>query len=211
MRCFRLAALIALCAIAAGTLRAQGGANYSVGVGAGVAVAEGALGDRFHNGYDVSAQLLTLAPGAPIGIRIDGMFDHFGGSQTLVDELPTATGGSASIFGLLLDAVLGTPKGAGIHPYALVGFGLYLRHVSVDRTAGDTATFDDPFLGFTNRPVSATATNESATETKIGTHFGAGVSLGLGRISVFVETRYHVIDTDVTHTHILPISAGVRF
>jgi hypothetical protein len=200
-------------AIAAGPLHAQqqGGASYSLGVGAGVAVAEGALGDRFHNGYDLSAQLLILAPGAPIGIRLDGTFDHFGGSQTLIDELPSATGGSASLFGLLLDAVLGTPKGKGFHPYGLVGFGLYLRDVSVDRTPGDTAIFNDPFLGFTNRAVPATATGERETEVKIGTHFGGGVSLGLGPISLFIETRYQIIDTDVTHTHILPISAGLRF
>jgi hypothetical protein len=215
MRVFRLAipAAAAAMAVAAPLLLAQkqGGASYSVGVGGGIAVAEGALGDRFHNGYALSAEVLTLAPGAPIGIRLDGMFNHFGGSQTLINELPSATGGSALVYGLMLDAVLGTPKGRGFHPYGLVGFGLYMRHVSVDRTPGDTATFNDPFLGFNNRVVSATATNATGTETVFGTHFGGGVSVGLGPVSIFVETRYHVIHTDVEHTHILPFTAGLRF
>ena len=139
------------------------------------------------------------------------MYDRFTASPGLINEFPTAKSGSAAIYGGLFDIIAGTPMGTGIHPYGLFGLGGYVRHVSVTRTPGVPATFNDPFAGFSNLAVPANATGVAATEVKFGTSYGGGIAIGTPAVSFFAEIRYHIIFTNVDHTDLLPITLGIRF
>lgn len=189
----------------------QASTNYSFGVAGGWALPKGVFGDGTRAGYALGAELLLLAPGAPVGLRFDGMFDHVAATPGLIDQLPTATNGSAWVGGLIVDAVVGTPKGTGFHPYALVGGGVYARHVSIDRASGTAVTFNEPFWGFTNYAVPASATSEGGMEERFGMNYGGGIAFGIPVVTFFAEIRYHIIYTSGEHTDLLPITVGIRF
>jgi hypothetical protein len=216
MRICRTATQVALAALAGmgvvDTAGAQKAAtSYSFGIGAGWALPKGVFGDGTRAGYEVSGQVLVLAPGAPIGLRFDGSFDHFRATPGLIDLLPTATSGSAAIGALTLDMVAGTPNGKGFHPYAMGGAGGYLRHVEVYRTAGTAVLWNEPFWGFSDGAVSTTATHETDTQLRFGVNYGVGFSVGIKAISLYAEARYHIIYTSDEHTNMLPITLGLRF
>ena len=209
----RMAALVslALASVATGARAQHISTTYGGGISGGWALSEGTFGSRVRNGYDLTGELLILAQGAPVGIRFDAMYTHFGALPTLINELPTATGGSAAVYGALFDIVVGPPMGSGIHPYTVLGGGLYDRSVSVTRTAGQAVVFDDPYWGFTNKSIASSATSVSGTEIKPGVSYGGGLALGFSAITFFAEIRYHIIFTNVSHTNLLPITLGLRF
>jgi len=186
--------------------------TYGGGISGGFALSVGSFGSRVHNGYDLTGELLILAQGAPVGIRLNAMYTHFGtASSALLNELPTATSGSASVLGALFDLVIGPPMGTGFHPYTLLGAGAYDRIISVTRTAGQPVTFNDPYWGFKSQTISSATTSLDKTELKLGVNYGAGIAVGLGPIALFAEIRYHIIYTNVSHTNLLPITLGLRF
>jgi hypothetical protein len=203
-------ASLALATAPAGVQAQQISTTYGGGVGGGWAFSEGQFGRRVRNGYDVTGELLILAQGAPVGIRVDAMYSHFGASPGLLNELPSATGGSAGVYGALFNLVVGPPMGHGFHPYTLLGLGAYGRRVSITRTTGLTATFNDPYWGFKNETIASAVSSITKTELKFGTNYGGGLAVGISAITIFAEIRYHIIYTNVAHTNLLPITLGLR-
>jgi hypothetical protein len=100
--------------------------------------------------------------------------------------------GDVKFIGGLGTVVLHIGAGA-LRPYLLGGAGYYNR--SGSQKATDAAgEFDELSL----------------KGSDVGYHFGAGLKLVLGGLSVFGEARYHRVDTDDAETNFVPIVVGVR-
>lgn len=157
-------AAIALAAIlfAAPALHAQ----ISFNLAAGVAVPMGDAADALDMGYNATVGLGIKPPLAPLGVRIEGMFNSFAykspidasqrvmaltanGTFTMMPTIYLIGGvgmynSKASVSGSPSSTDLGFNIGAGVN-IPLTGFGTYLEarfhHVPVDNASGTASSF----------------------------------------------------------------------
>jgi hypothetical protein len=183
--------LLAICCAAAiGFVAAsacgQSASGVHFGVAAGAGAPAGDTGDTFETGFNGSAFLNWTPAVSPVGLRVEGMYHNMGvESQTDPDT------GDAEIIAGLAGAVI-APKNGTVKQYAVGGGGVY--NVDVDRL-GLVAT-------------------RGYNETELGWNAGGGVAFPLGKTNVFVEARYHSINTDgrdVERIQLVPVTVGIVF
>lgn len=106
-------------------------AQLKFGVGAGASMPNG----DFSNGTDMGYHLLVTAgiqpPLAPVGFRVDGMFNQFNATAPATSKL--------NIMGLSANAVLSMPGAIVLAPYAIGGAGMYRTKSDI---AGDEGSTD---------------------------------------------------------------------
>jgi opacity protein-like surface antigen len=100
----------------------------------------------------------------------------------------TATTGDAEVLAATADVVVGF-RAILLKPYFLAGVGYYRLDFS-------DASFPSAFRGKQN---------------ETGWNAGAGVSISLRKIDLFVEARYHSVDTEADRFEFVPISVGLVF
>jgi hypothetical protein len=102
-----------------GTASAQ--KTYALGVAGGVAIPVGKLGDVVNSGYNATIALAIGEGESPIGVRLDGLYNHFNSQPDVL--APGATTKLRIVAGIL--NLIYTPAGATAKPYIVVGAGLY--------------------------------------------------------------------------------------
>ena len=156
-------------------------ASTSFGVAAGASVPVGSFGDAVGTGYHAMAMLNVSAPLAPVGFRIDGMFNEFnfkgGGSDK--DRVFAVTG----------NVLLNTGSAVVASPYLIGGGGWY--HNSL--------TFNDALVG-----------SGSSTDNQFGFNLGAGLRIPLTGFSAFVEARFHKM-LGGSNIQFIPTTFGINF
>jgi hypothetical protein len=110
-------------------------AQLKFGVGAGASIPSGDLSgdDGLSTGYHLMATAGIQPPLAPVGFRVDGMFNEFNFKSTLASDL------KFRIMGLSANAVLSMPGAVVLSPYAIGGVGMYNSKSTAD---GDEASTD---------------------------------------------------------------------
>lgn len=161
MRCRSLipSAIALLSAVLPAVAVAQ--ASTSFGVAAGASLPVGNFGDAVSTGYHAMAMLNISAPLAPVGFRIDGMFNEFnlkgGGSDK--DRVFAVTG----------NVLLNTGSAVVASPYLIGGGGWYHNSLNYNSVFG----------------------NGTSTDNQFGFNLGAGLRIPLTGFSAFIEARYH--------------------
>src|SRR5215216_2966921 len=69
-------ALLAAATLSATTSSAQSSKAVSIGISGGAAIPVGGLADDYTTGYNGTASLMLKSFGSPIGLRIDGSYNH---------------------------------------------------------------------------------------------------------------------------------------
>jgi hypothetical protein len=175
------AALMALAAFAPlATLGAQG--IVSLGLGGGMSIPQGGYGDIADAGWNALATLAVNVPLLPIGVRVDGMYNHF--------NVTTGTGaslsGSEHVSSFTVNPVLRFQVPfSPVTPYAIAGGGSY----SVGCSGG---------IG-------------CASQTHFGWNAGGGVRLGLLGVNAFAEARFHRVSVGGATVQYVPITVGLLF
>lgn len=184
MRRLFLAAVLVLAAAAvlATPVAAQGTGGFQFGLKGGLSLPNGTAKDAFDDGYHGGLILSYELPALPLGLRVDGDYHRFDAKEF------GGVSGRAEIFDGNANLVLGF-KIIAVKPYVLAGYGIYDLKITAE--AG----------GISN----------STSETKGGWNAGAGVALTFGKVSVFVEGRYHEISLDGGTFKFIPVSVGILF
>jgi hypothetical protein len=99
-------------------LPAQSYKPLTVGIAAGAAIPVGTLSDDWSSGYNVTGLLALRSLGSPVGLRFEGMYNHFGGKDDAGN--PPAV----KIWAGTANLVYHLP-GTGITPYLIGGAGFY--------------------------------------------------------------------------------------
>lgn len=180
--------LVAFAFVAAATVSTAQAQGVGFNVGGGVSLPLGDFGDQadlgFHGLVGVSFQPANL----PVGIRVDGMYHMWGGSEDVfgdADVNARAIAGTANAVYTFQTAETST-----FHPYLIGGLGLYNTALTGDDVPDE---FDD-------------STTDFGINAGAGFNFAAGESLNL-----FVEGRFHNVFTDGSDVKFIPITVGVRF
>jgi opacity protein-like surface antigen len=173
-----------------------------MGASAGLSVPTGDRGEFLKPGFDVGAHLAFRPAALPVGVRVEGQFNRFA-VHFDEDEMPGMRAeGNVQLIGGTASVVLGVPAASSpLRPYLMGGVGIYNRRGSVRVT----------FEGVTD--------SGSDSRTDSGVNGGAGIELGLGGLTAFLEARYHVaLDAPdeeefegIQNTRFIPISVGIRF
>jgi hypothetical protein len=106
-------------------------AQVSFGVAAGASAPVGDLGDGLDMGYHVMGSVSFSPPLAPVGLRVDGMFNQFAISSDIAD-------GHTRILAATANAVFATPGILG--PYLIGGIGMYNLTSKVGDVSSDGVT-----------------------------------------------------------------------
>lgn len=185
MKRFRIACCAALVAcLAAVNASAQTASGVHVGVAAGPGAPAGDSRDSFETGFNGSAFVNWIPPVSPVGLRVEGMY------QNMDIEPQFGEAGDAEILAGLAGAVI-APKTGTVKPYAVGGGGIY--NVDVDRPG-----------------IVSGGTNN----TEFGWNAGGGVAFPLGKTNIFVEARYHSINSEGENTErvkLVPVTVGITF
>jgi hypothetical protein len=174
---------VALLLLAPAT-RADGQGLVSLGVGGGLAMPFGALGDVANPGWRALGTMAIGVPLVPVGLRLDASYDRFGLQRTPLGAAGSETG-SQSVFAGTVNGTLRLSPLPLITPYAIAGLGPY--HVSC----------------------SGPATCESAT--RVGYNAGLGLRFGALLIHGFAEVRYHYVPTPGKSMQFVPVTVGLLF
>lgn len=106
---------LTLCVACAPALHAQGMTSF--GVAAGATIPTGDFGNQAQTGYHGMVTLDIHPPLAPVGLRLDGMFNDVQYKSSF------ATSGNTQIWAATANVVLNPSGFAG--PYAIGGLGVY--------------------------------------------------------------------------------------
>ena len=113
-------AAVAAAALVGSEASAQSMKPVSLGISAGAAIPAGNLADDYNTGFNGTLSLGFNSVGTPLGIRVDGMYNQFGGRDDVFgDDSP-----DFRIMGANANLVFSLP-GQGIQPYLIGGGGVY--------------------------------------------------------------------------------------
>ena len=190
-----LVAAAALLIALPATSLAQSGAGLRGGLAAGVNLPNEDFGDGAKTGM-VFQGWLGLGLGS-IGLRAEALYSRSDLDAPLIGDIggvsSPETSGNVDILGFTVNGVLTLPTPV-IRPYIIGGVGYYSR--SVDQDVRDD--FDELI-------------SLSRTDSDFGWNAGAGISVPLGMARLYLEGRYHSVDTDDTRTTFAPIVVGIAF
>ena len=162
---------------------AQGTGGFQFGLTGGITVPQGDTADVLDNGYHGGLVLNYELPALPLGIRLDGDYHHL--------DIKSSVGtGSDQIIDGTANVVVGI-RILVVKVYALGGAGVYN-------------------LKFSGESASA-GVSVSNSQTQFGWNAGVGAAFVVGKVSIFVEGRYHEISVNGGKFKFTPVSAGILF
>ena len=151
------------------------------GVTGGLSIPTGDRSDAQNKGVNGGLLLAFKAPMTPFGLRADASLHHFSGKDMNVGG--TTVNASTNLWMTTGNVTLSLPVPSPVKPYAIAGIGVYGAITTVNGVPGST--------------------NE--------TNFGINGGLGVQFSRLFVEGRWHRINTEGSATTVLPLSFGIIF
>ncbi len=182
----RILAVIALAASLSVLSTARAHAQLSVGLGGGATFPLGTISNTYETGYNILANLTLGEKTNPLNIRFDGMFNDLGAKSGF--SIP-----SQQMWTLNANAVfnIGADTGKTVIPYIIGGIGYYNTSYNV-AAVGETLT-----------------STGNIHQNSLGLNAGLGLHVGKGKISGFIEARYHYVFVGNHNFQFLPLTAGI--
>lgn len=185
----------------------------SFSIGGGPTVPGKHMGQRFNNGYNLTAGI-GIHPIRAFGVMAEFGFNDLGITRTALDAVGVP-GGSGRIYSVTLNPMVHLVPRGRFDVYLIGGGGYYRRTVEFTQPSSAIATGFDPYWGvFFPVEVPTTTVIASRTQNKAGINGGAGIAIRLGedsRSTIFAESRYHYLYTSPVRTGVLPITFGFRW
>ena len=164
-----------------------------VGVVGGTSSPAGGLSDLANSGWHAGAFIELNLPVVPVGFRLEGAWHQFH------DKPFAGTTGTtgARIAAITLNATYAVLPLPIVKPYVIGGVGEYSVRTTSPAPLPPSQGVRSDF--------------QTTTETKFGINVGAGVRVQVASFAVFVEARWHDINTSGSNAQMIPVSVGLRF
>jgi hypothetical protein len=159
--------------------------TYAFAIAGGAAVPVGQFGDVEASGYNGTVAVAIGSADVPVGVRFDGIYNHFSRKDVSTPPGGVATA-DARIAGGLVNLIFAFP-GTTAKAYFVAGVGYYNTKAQVSGAKADN---------------------------NIGYNGGVGITFGSRRFATFVETRYHGISRSAGKggvIHFVPVTIGLLF
>lgn len=197
MKSSRLALVVVaglMATVGTSAVHAQISSPIGVGLVGGTSSPAGRLSDLANSGWHAGAFIELNLPVVPVGFRLEGAWHQFHDKPFAGTSSTTG----ARIAAITLNATYAVLPLPIVKPYVIGGVGEY----SVRATS---LAPQPPSQGVTSSDFVTT------TETKFGINVGAGVRVQIANFALFVEARWHDINTSGNNAQMIPVSIGLRF
>ena len=219
--------------VAATPARAQGDRPVHLNIGGGFTVPVSDVSDRFGTGSGFNIGLIIEpTPSRIFGIQVEYAYNSLSGEDKTI-PVSIAPGGIVDSTALIeshhkmhyidFNGILQTSYRSIVKPYAIGGFGMYYRSVSLTTPDVGFTTWCDPYWYVCYPvavPVDRIIGDRSSWDP--GINFGGGVGFTIGESALFyVETRWHYMwGPEVTdgagvsqkaNGQYFPVTFGFRF
>lgn len=209
--------VLACALVSAAPARAQDKKEIQGYVAGGYSMPEGVAQDFTNGGWNISGgAIFRPAPHAPFGIRVDLGYSYMGANNNAINQANSGAGqlrvddGYMSMWNLTAEG-LWEFGGDRVGGWVGVGFGGYRRYLELNQTVIVPGYICDPWWGYCYpSAVAGSAVVANDTLTKFGYSATAGVNFAVGPGQLYVEARYHWMDSEKT-TQYFPILLGYRF
>lgn len=156
----------------------------SIGVGGGVSIPEGDLGDGVNAGWHALGTVALSTLMQPLGLRLDVAYNRFAFSDEAEASLGEA--GHQTVGSATLNATYRLPMtDSPLSPYLISGLGAYRSECSVGPACDAT--------------------------TRYGWNVGLGTKLYVLGFRSFLEARYHRTERGEMDVNYFPVTFGVLF
>jgi opacity protein-like surface antigen len=166
--------------LSAQAAQAQG---LSFGVGGGVVLPTGDLGEGLSTGWSGTAQMRVKPPVSPLGFQVDAFYTRFGfdGGE-----------GHSRMIGGTANALFAFPSASPARPYVVGGVGLYNSKASIDGAESQTKFGLNAGAGF---------------------DFGLGSAnlFAEGRFHMIMKAIPDGLTGDQKAGYMIPLTVGLRF
>lgn len=200
--------------------------NWFGDVSAGYGYLQGDSNDILDNDWVLSGGAMFWPSGSKVGVDINVSWGRFDFSDDALRAINTAIaldplnsgsvdGGDVETWQLTVNAVWGLRESSGGGLYLTGGIGAYdLKGTLTNTGIVYYPPFCDPWywwwcvpggFGTGSVPVASDST------TELGFNFGLGYSFDMADGQLFVEAKYHRIDTDTEDLEYIPITIGFRW
>ena len=180
-------------------------------------------GESFDDDFYLEGGATLWPETSPVGLSLNASYSEFDAKASAIDMINDAldadgqgrpiTGGDASVWGLTADGVWGTRGDRKAGFYVAAGVGMYYYKTQLE-TLGIISY--PPVCGWYwcvpgGAGVGTVATTADS-DWEWGWNVGVGMTFAVGSSGsqIFLEAKYHEIDTD-RPAEILPISIGYRW
>jgi opacity protein-like surface antigen len=217
---------------AATPARAQGDHPVKLNLGGGFAVPVSDVADRFGTGGNLAIGVIFEPSGSPFAAQVEYSFNKLAGEDKFID-IAHVPGGPIDGTALIeshhdmhyidFNGILKTTGDSLISPYAIGGFGMYYRTVSLTTPDVGFTTWCDPYWYVcypTAVEIDRIIGDRSSWDP--GINIGGGLTMKLGDSALFyVETRWHYMwgpeftdrdgNTLKANGQYFPVTFGFRF
>jgi opacity protein-like surface antigen len=173
--------------LSASTSSAQSSKPVSIGISAGAAIPVGGLADFYTTGYNGTISLMFRSFGSPIGLRVDGSYNHMAIKDDAFITVPGFGNAKAVAISTANANLVYNLPGTGMTPYLIGGAGIYNSKLDVE------------------------GSNDPDSNNKFGINGGIGASFPLSGFNAFIEARYHHVFTEGQATQFIPVTFGLSF
>jgi opacity protein-like surface antigen len=219
--------------LAAAPAWAQDGKPVYVNLGGGFTVPVSEVGERFGTGGSFNIGVIFEPPATPMfGFQVEYSYNGLAGKEQTINLFPTPVA-TAATSGIIeshhnmqyidFNGILKTPGSSMVKPYAIGGFGMYYRSVSLTTPDVGYTTWCDPYWYVcypTLVEVDRIIGDRSGWDP--GINLGGGVTFGIGEAAQFyVETRWHYMwgpeftdgsgATQKANGQYFPVTFGFKF
>ena len=160
----------------------QGAPGLHWGLFGGGTFPQGDAEDAFDTGWHGGGLLVFNIPVIPLGLRLDAAYHKLDPLDSVLSP------GDAEVLAATANLTVGF-RLLVLKPYVVGGVGYYRLDFSDE-------SFPSAFSG---------------TDNETGWNAGAGVSISLRKIDIFVEARYHSVSTEGESFKFVPVSVGLAF
>jgi hypothetical protein len=173
---------IALAALALSAAPARAQFPFHLGITGGITFPTGDQAQAQDHALNGGALIAFHAPMTPFGLRADASLHHFPGKDQSVGGQTISA--STNMWMTTADVTFDAPLPLPVKPYIIAGMGIYGSITTVNGVPG------------------------SSSDTNFGINGGLGVQL----TRLFVEARWHRINTaNSTSATVVPLTVGIMF
>lgn len=191
------------------SVRADVNGPYNMGFNLNFPVPAGDTSDVLNDGFGFGLDLGYRKETCPLGVRLDMIYENFGLTSSVLNQIRKADSGYASTWGFDLSAVLTPPNANKIRPYIQAGPGFYYEHAEANNFSGSGGYYCDPWFGCYYIGNSQTVADWSTW--RLGWMGGAGLNVEFdGGGALFLQAQYHMINNAHANTEFVPIAIGYR-
>lgn len=211
------AAAAALIAAVPAPAQAQDKKELQGYVAGGFSIPQGEANEWVQDGWNISGGVIFRPnPSAPFGVRFDLGYSYMEANSKAINTANAGSGqlrvddGYMSVWNLTAEG-LWEFGGDRVGGWIGVGFGGYRRYLELSQTVVVPGYICDPWWGYCYpAAVPGDLVVANKTLTKFGYSASAGVNFAVGPGQLYVEARYHWMDSEKT-TEYFPILIGYRF